>query len=265
MQQFRPVQRHGVQQLSNSALEQEHRDGDRRDAESSLAMGTDADPPRRSRKRDLGSAKLEIDNMAALAVDRADQFNLPPLDVPRRQPTIPNSALVDREHGRLGCGTPADTVHEHGNAEEPCQAEPSHGRVRALDPDGCWRSSAEEDERGVPELGGAPPKGRNTTLGRRLRLARQVVSLHRSCEGTHRSITGNTGGWGCNILATTRLCGRRALEQLLDLLPQKRSCRASEKSREARDSPRPPFIPPTRQDLRATPSARGRRCAAAAG
>ena len=83
-------------------------------------------------------------------------------------------------------------------------------------------------------LAGLHPKGRNTTLGRRLRLARQVVSLHRSCEGTHRSITGNTGGWGCNILATTRLCGRRALEQLLDLLPQKRSCRASEKNREAR-------------------------------
>jgi hypothetical protein len=109
-------------------------------------MGADADPPTRLSKRNFRPAQLEIDDAATIAVDRAQRRYLVPGDAPRHQAPIPNPVPVDREYGRLGCGPPAEAVHEHGNAEEPRQAEPSHGRDRALHSDRRRHRDAEKDE-----------------------------------------------------------------------------------------------------------------------
>jgi hypothetical protein len=119
-------------------------------------MAPNANRPPAFCQRDVRPAQLEIDDVAALPVDRADGGYFLPRDAPRHQPTVQNSTLVDREHDGLNGGTPTETVHEHGNDQEPGQAKPFPDRARKRETYSRRHRRAEKKERGEAELASAP-------------------------------------------------------------------------------------------------------------
>src|SRR6478672_10883670 len=97
VQQVGPIFGHRVEQLGDIAIEQQHADRKRWYAVSCLAVGTDADRPTGLFERGPWPAQSDIHRVAAASVDWAKGFNFLPLDVPRHQATIKNSALIQRE------------------------------------------------------------------------------------------------------------------------------------------------------------------------
>jgi hypothetical protein len=84
-------------------------------------MSADTDWPSWSRERGLGPAEPDIDHVAPIDVDRMDGFNFRPLEMPRHQSPIKDSALINRDDHRIGRSPPAETMQEDGNPEKPRQ------------------------------------------------------------------------------------------------------------------------------------------------
>jgi hypothetical protein len=144
VQEIRSILGHCVKHPGDIALKQQHADRDGRYAVPYLAMGTHADRPSGFAESDLRPAQFDIDDVAPIGVDWADGFNFLPLDVPRHQSTIDNSALINREHDRISGSTPAQTVNEKGNANQPRQAKPFAQRNRHREASCCWSCGAEK-------------------------------------------------------------------------------------------------------------------------
>jgi hypothetical protein len=113
--------------------------------------------------------------MAAAGVDWANGFNFLPLDVPRHQATIKNSALIQGEDNGIIGSTPAKTVHEKGNAEQPSQAEPFHEGNGHDNAGCCGRRGSKKNKAGDTDLGGAPYEGSSASLADLLRLLNNIV------------------------------------------------------------------------------------------
>src|SRR5215475_15024529 len=126
MQQVGPIFSHRVEQLGDIAVKQQHADRDGRYAVSDLTVGTDANRPTGLVERGPWPAQSDVHRVAAIGVDWANSANLLPLDAPSHQATIKNSALVDRQDDAIIRGSPAETVHEECNTEQPDQTKPSH-------------------------------------------------------------------------------------------------------------------------------------------
>jgi hypothetical protein len=138
-------------------------------------VGTDADRPTGLFERGPWPAQSDIHRVAAACVDWANGFNFLPLDVPRHQATIKNSALIQREDNGIIGSTPAKTMHEKGNAEQPSHAEPFHERNGRGHAGCCGRRGSKKNKAGDADLGGAPYEGSSASLADLLRLLHNIA------------------------------------------------------------------------------------------
>jgi hypothetical protein len=166
---------HCVQHLRDIALKQQHADRDGRYAVPYLAMGTEADRPSGFAESDHRPAQCDIDEVAPTFVDWADGFDFLPLDVPRHQSTIDNSALINREYHRISGSTPAQTVNEKGNANQPRQAKPFDEGNRHREAGYRRHCCAEQNKAGDANLGEAPHEATPAGLANRLRSLDEIT------------------------------------------------------------------------------------------
>jgi hypothetical protein len=113
--------------------------------------------------------------VAAIGVDWANSANLLPLDAPSHQATIENTALVDRQDDAIIRGSPAETVHEKGNTEQPDQTRPLHNGGGQGGADQRRRRDAKKDKRGDTDLGEAPYEGSSACVANFLRVLNNIV------------------------------------------------------------------------------------------
>lgn len=88
-----------------------------------------------------------------IGIDRPNGVNLLPLDVARHQATIKNPPLINAEDDATIVSTPAETLHEKGNAGQPREAKPFHegnGHGKARCRCGKWPYAGDFGDASVP-------------------------------------------------------------------------------------------------------------------
>lgn len=162
VQKIRSILSNGIQQIADVAVEQQHTDGDGRHAVCHLAIRSNANRPSSLTERFLWPTELDVHDVTAVGVDRADRFNLLPRDVLRHQSLIKNAAVVNRKHDRISGGAAAETAHEKSDASQARYAKPSHERAGDYEARDSGRCGAEKDKAGHTDLAEAPREGSST-------------------------------------------------------------------------------------------------------
>jgi len=162
--------RDGVDHVGDAAVKQQQADRDRGHAIAHLAEGADANRPSRFAKRALRPPQPDIDGVIAIRIDRANGLDLLPLEIPRHQATIENSALIYAQDNAVIASTPAEALRQKGDAGQPCQAKPCQERNGKRKASRRRSGHGEQDKAGHAELGVAPPEANGVDLGGGLRL-----------------------------------------------------------------------------------------------